>query len=309
MSPADPEPQSGRCVPERRFRGEKRKRFHELGFRNGRRRRLPLSAVIKTFLRLFGLFQIGRREVMKLSVVRNDVCLRSLPEPLDGLRILHLSDFHFDLVPELADVVAGLLEEVACDVCVMTGDYRESLTMTGERGVHLAAGIAERYVGQVPVYACLGNHDLWHDQEILEKAGIRMLVNEHAVYERDGARLYFCGVDDPGYHRTDDFAAAYEGVPEGACSVALVHSPCAYARAAAAGASLMLCGHTHGGQICLPGGIPILSHSKCPRRMIAGTWKYGSMQGYTSRGIGANAVPVRFFCRGEIVIHTLHKKV
>ena len=74
---------------------------------------------------------------------------------------------------------------------------------------------------------------------------------------------------------------------------------------AALDASLLLNGHTHGGQICLPGGVPITLDARCPRQMGAGAWAYGDMQGYTSVGAGSCIVPVRLNCLPEVVLHHL----
>jgi uncharacterized protein len=68
----------------------------------------------------------------------------------------------------------------------------------------------------------------------------------------------------------------------------------------------MLSGHTHGGQICLPGGIPITLDSVLPRHMGSGPWRYHDLTGYTSVGVGSSVVPVRFNCLPEIVLHHLH---
>ena len=67
----------------------------------------------------------------------------------------------------------------------------------------------------------------------------------------------------------------------------------------------MLSGHTHGGQICLPGGIPLTLDSALPRRLGAGAWTYHGMDGYTSLGAGASIVPVRCNCPPEICLHEL----
>jgi hypothetical protein len=67
----------------------------------------------------------------------------------------------------------------------------------------------------------------------------------------------------------------------------------------------MLCGHTHGGQICLPGGYPLTWDARCPRRLAAGAWSYGGMAGYTSVGAGSSVVNARLNCLPEITIHRL----
>ena len=79
-----------------------------------------------------------------------------------------------------------------------------------------------------------------------------------------------------------------------------------YRKAAHFGFNLLLSGHTHGGQICLPGGFPITLDSVLPRSMGAGAWKYQDMIGYTSVGAGSSVVPVRFNCPPEITLHHLH---
>jgi hypothetical protein len=95
-------------------------------------------------------------------------------------------------------------------------------------------------------------------------------------------------------------------VPSEAFSVLLSHTPEIFRQAAHAGFNLLLSGHTHGGQICLPGRIPIILESRLPRSMGSGPWVYGDLSGYTSVGVGSSIVPVRFNCPPEITLHHLH---
>ena len=88
-------------------------------------------------------------------------------------------------------------------------------------------------------------------------------------------------------------------------NIALVHSPELVHQAAEAGASLYLTGHTHGGQISLPGGRPILTNLATGQRFASGQWRCGSMLGYTSPGVGVSGLPVRFNTRGEVTVITL----
>jgi predicted MPP superfamily phosphohydrolase len=88
-------------------------------------------------------------------------------------------------------------------------------------------------------------------------------------------------------------------------SVLLSHTPEIYRQAAHADFNLLLSGHTHGGQICLPGSIPIILDAVLPRRMGAGAWQYHNMTGYTSVGAGSSVVPVRLNCPPEITLHCL----
>jgi predicted MPP superfamily phosphohydrolase len=239
--------------------------------------------------------------------VEREVWLPDLPRAFDGFRILHLTDFHFDYTPELAEIVREKLKGAEFDVCVLTGDYRgedygpyeESLTAL--ETVRSALGDA--------VYAVLGNHDSIEIMLRLPEMGIRGLVNEAVWLERSGERILLAGVDDGHWYRTHDFAALRPQMEEAEVTVLLSHTPELFREAAVAGADVMLSGHTHGGQLCLPGGFPLVAHVKnTPRAMIRGAWRWGSMQGYTSRGAGTSSIDCRLFCPGEISLHVLRVK-
>ena len=267
------------------------------------RRKLNEFYWCEGLLRWTGLYKSGHQRMIRPVAVEDEIPVPSLPQAFDGLRVLHLSDLHFDLEPKLVEVATELVSRLSFDVCLMTGDCRDRLSHGGDAGVEMAIRFL-RGLG-APVYLCLGNHDLISDARRIRGGGITLLINEGTFLERKGERLYLCGVDDCGYFRTDDFDAAFETVPNGACAIVLSHDPEGYRKAADHGAALMLSGHTHGGQLCLPGGVPLFTHSRCPRRMVAGAWSYGDLQGYTSRGLGGSRVAARLFCDGEIAVHTL----
>ena len=126
-----------------------------------------------------------------------------------------------------------------------------------------------------------------------------------AVSTRHGARVHVAGVDDPHFFQTDDLERALAGRPDGAFSLLLSHSSLLHPRAEAAGVRLMLSGHTHGGQFCLPGGLSLLNNTRSPRRLLKGAWRHGNLHGYTSRGIGCTGLPLRFNCPPELVVHIL----
>ncbi|MGB3390432.1 MAG: hypothetical protein WBA88_20910, partial [Pseudaminobacter sp.] len=92
-------------------------------------------------------------------------------------------------------------------------------------------------------------------------------------------------------------------------SVLLSHTPEIYRQAAHAGFDVLLAGHTHGGQICLPGGVPITLDAKLPRAMGAGAWIYNDMVGYTSVGAGTSIVAARLNCPPEITLHQFVRKL
>jgi predicted MPP superfamily phosphohydrolase len=130
----------------------------------------------------------------------------------------------------------------------------------------------------------------------LEAMGIRMLFNECEPIVRGDQTIYLAGIDDPHFYQTDDIKKAAASIPKGAFSVLLSHSPETYAQAEDEGFALMLAGHTHGGQLCLPGGVAIKLEAVLPRRMGAGAWRHKKLSGYTSTGAGTSLLPVRLNC-------------
>jgi len=139
----------------------------------------------------------------------------------------------------------------------------------------------------------------------LEDMGITMLLNEAVPLRRGGDRLHLAGIDDAHYYRVDNMEKAAAQIPDGEASILLSHTPEIFRQAAHAGFDVLLCGHTHGGQICLPGAIPITLDSALPRSLGSGAWKYHEMLGYTSVGAGSSIVAVRINCRPEITLHRL----
>ena len=153
----------------------------------------------------------------------------------------------------------------------------------------------------------LGNHDTIRMVPALEAMGIRILLNECEAITRDDQRIFLAGVDDAHFYRMDNIEKAALPIPGGGFSILLSHTPEIYRQAAHAHFRLMLSGHTHGGQICLPGSIPITLESALPRWMGAGAWQYNDMAGYTSVGAGSSVVPVRLNCPPEITLHCLRR--
>jgi predicted MPP superfamily phosphohydrolase len=266
-----------------------------------------LHRIIRNTLKAAGLYWRGHRNALAVRVNVQELPCPDLPEEFDGFRLLHISDTHIDGNPELIDILIRLIEPLKYDACVITGDFREGTfedyEMPARRMVDLCRHI------KTGVFAILGNHDAIEMVSALEEGGIRMLLNEHVVLERGGATICLAGVDDPHYYETDNLDKALEGVPENSFKILLAHSPEIARKAAFAGINLYLCGHTHAGQICLPGGRPLLTNSKCPRKLHSGLWEFEGMTGYTSRGAGTSSVAVRFNCPPEITVHTLRRKL
>ena len=265
----------------------------------------PGQSVIRAVLKLTGLYWRARRNAGRVIVRQNDIAFKELPPRFDGFTILHLSDLHVDMSEAAMQRVCELVGGLRYDLCVLTGDYRGKTFGPFEAALDGVARVRSHLEG--PIYGVLGNHDTIRMVPALEAMGIRMLLNECELIARDDQRIYLAGVDDAHFYRMDNIEKATMRIPDGAFSILLSHTPEIYRQAAHAHFNLMLSGHTHGGQICLPGSIPITLESALPRRMGAGAWQYNDLTGYTSVGAGSSVVPVRLNCPPEITLHRLRR--
>lgn len=262
-----------------------------------------LPRLLHLALRLCGLRERGRRNTLSIDLQRQEIALRRLPAAFEGLQLLHLSDLHLDVGSSFVAALIERVRGVPHDLCVLTGDFRFRTCGPVDAAMQALAALRPHLAPQV--FAVLGNHDTIRMVPILEALGIRVLMNESARIERGGQALYVAGIDDAHYFKTHGLHKAADDIPDGACSLLLSHTAEPYRQAVHCGFELMLCGHTHGGQICLPGGIPILTESTAPRAMARGLWQHGTMQGYTSVGCGSSLLDVRFNCRPEVTLHRL----
>ena len=267
--------------------------------------KLPLDAFVAFALAATGLSRRARANHLAPQLVECSWKIPRLPAGFAGFRMLQLSDLHLDLDAEFTDSLIDRLNGVECDAIVVTGDFRNS-TRTDFGPSILEAQRLLATLPAVPRFGILGNHDFVEQRPHLEAAGLPMLLNEAAFVEREGQRLWFAGIDDPHFYKTHDLAAASATIPEGACTVLLAHSPEIADELSDDRFDLVLCGHTHGGQLCLPGGrwlhVPIKNQ---PRERIRGAWERSGTQGYTSVGTGSCGVPARLNCTGEFTLHTL----
>jgi predicted MPP superfamily phosphohydrolase len=262
------------------------------------------QAIIRTVLQLTGLYWRARRNTARVVVRRNDIVSTRLPPRFDGFTILHLSDLHVERNEAAMRRVGELVADLNYDLCVLTGDYRFRTWGPFQAALDGVEQVRRHLKG--PVYGVLGNHDTIQMLPALETMGIKMLMNECEVLARDTQRIYLAGVDDAHFYRMDNIEKAALAIPDGAFAILLSHTPEIYRQAAHAQFALMLSGHTHGGQLCLPGSIPIMLEAAMPRRMGAGAWRHHGMSGYTSVGAGSSVVPVRLNCPPEITLHRLN---
>lgn len=258
-------------------------------------------------LKLTGLAPRARRNCMRYQVNQRTFRIKNLPTVFHGLRILHLSDIHADAIPDQGHALTMLLHGLhgSYDLCVLTGDYRFQTSREYDTSLERLAPLLQPISCPFGMIGILGNHDFLEMVPGMEALGVRMLVNESLGLERDGHRLWIAGTDDPHFYAAHDMAKALADVPADGPVILLCHSPEAYQEAALSGVDLYLCGHTHGGQLCLPGGLPVVTNAPVPRQFVSGPWASDRMQGYTTRGTGASGIPARLNCPPEVAIHTL----
>jgi uncharacterized protein len=259
--------------------------------------------IIRIALRMTGLYWRARRNAERVHVKHNEISFPGLPPLFDGYTILHLSDLHVDLSEGAMQHLIGLTNGLRYDLCVLTGDFRGNTFGPFEAALNGMARVRDHISG--PVYGVLGNHDTIRMVPGLEAMGIRMLLNECDTITRGDQRIWLAGIDDAHFFRVDNIEKAGAEIPADEFSILLSHTPEIYRQAAHADFNLLLGGHTHGGQLCLPGSIPIMLDAVLPRRMGAGAWRHHTMVGYTSVGAGSSIIAVRLNCPPEITLHHL----
>ncbi|MGB0694983.1 MAG: metallophosphoesterase [Rhodospirillaceae bacterium] len=265
----------------------------------------PLTSAV---IQASGLKNRGIRNALDVQLRHQDLTVPRLPEALEGFTILHLSDLHFGTLPGLEEKALSLLAGVEVDLVALTGDVQTygkptPPEITPWLGA-LKAGIQSRFGW----FAVLGNHD-GHDMvPALEQLGMTVLVNEQTTLRDGDHSIALTGVDDVNRFYTPEAETALRALPEGDLRIALVHTPDMATMAAEIGAEVYLCGHTHGGQICLPGGKPVFVSLDTHKELAVGPWTKGSMAGHTSSGLGVGVPPVRFNCRGEAVVIRLTRR-
>ncbi|WPB81876.1 metallophosphoesterase [Archangium violaceum] len=238
---------------------------------------------------------------------RRVVRVEGLPPALDGYRIGQISDVHCGPhVPEkrVAAWVARL-NALELDLVTVTGD----LITHGSSHVEDVARALGGLRAKDGAFACMGNHDYFTDGEYLvrqlEHHGLTVLRNEGTVIERNGASLYVAGVDDTWTSR-DDLPRALRARPEGAPTVLLAHDPDLFPEAQARSVELTLSGHTHGGQLGVP-GVPQLSLARFMTIWTAGLYRRGRSWLYVNRGVGTTGPPARLGAPPELAVITLRR--
>jgi uncharacterized protein len=244
-----------------------------------------------------------------LVVARLDVHITGWPHDLAGFRVGHLSDTHCDSDRAVARAhrAAMLLKAQTPDVVFLTGDY---ITTDPHRWSAAAANaLAPLASNGCRVFAVMGNHDGWagdpaHVQECLENRGFSVLLNQSAALD-SARRVWVVGLD----YRCDDRqnpSRALRGVPADAIKLLLIHEP-DYADECPPGFSLQFSGHSHGGQVRIPGLPPLLAPTY-GRTYSEGLQAAKFHRVYTTRGVGVVGPKFRLFCPPEVALIRLFPK-
>ncbi len=253
-----------------------------------------------------------------LEVTRLTIPLPGWPTVLNDLTVAHISDLHVGpyVRPEDVAQVVRRVNALKPDLIILTGDFVYRSASYAAPCAQALASLQARY----GVYAVLGNHDIWTDADEvaarLSRVGITVLRNERRGLRIGQARLWLLGIEDLGYtgfrgSSFGDFRAIWQravtalrdlltGIPDEEPRLLLVHNPDFAEMLPQGRIDLVLCGHTHGGQVRFPLIGPPILPSSLGQKYAAGLVRGPSAPVYVNRGIGVIWPPIRLNCRPEI---------
>jgi predicted MPP superfamily phosphohydrolase len=251
----------------------------------------------------------------ELDIVERPIAINNLPTSFHGFRIVQFSDIHLDeyTEPFFLERIVRRVNVLAPDLVLLTGDFITHGALTFIAGGHALHRCAEILATLTAPQRCavLGNHDVAFSGPTVIKAltahGTPVLVNQHLPVERNGDRLWLCGVDDPGYSRPN-LDLAIPAKPDGPV-ILMAHEPdfadevIAHPRGHLV--DFMLSGHSHGGQVRLPFLGPLIL-PPMGLKYPEGLYRFNKMQLYVNRGIGTVGLPFRLNCPPEITVITLN---
>ncbi|MEQ8762497.1 MAG: metallophosphoesterase [Planctomycetota bacterium] len=249
-----------------------------------------------------GFERVYARQLLgtKVHIERVKVGMPTWSASSNRIAIAHLSDIHLGPIVGRRSI-AHLLDQVAArrpDVVCLTGDYVNHRPEEIER----YEGLLDRVKPRLGTFAVLGNHDHYAGKgeriaRFLESQGVQVLTNRNVTLETPAGPLQIAGLDDLHYG-SPNFDDALEGTDASHPRILLSHHPDAFPEAKRRGVDLVLSGHTHGGQICLPWIGPILKHSR--HGYHGGYFQEDGSHLFVSRGLGAVVLPIRFRCAAHV---------
>ncbi|HET7550605.1 MAG TPA: metallophosphoesterase [Gemmatimonadaceae bacterium] len=276
-------------------------------------RLLLLAAFVVLLAAMIYFVIIAPRRLRRTDI---EVAIPGLAPEFDGYTIAVLSDLHYGGVfrpRSHAQRAAAIARSADPDLVALLGDYGVSVgrftrltRYMYDRGMRELGPILKSIGARDGMLAVLGNHDYdtggWRVVRWLSSIDAGVLLNQAALLERNGAKLAIGGVRDPHYARVDP-EGGFSHAPPDAPRILLSHTPDAITLLSpAARPALVLAGHTHGGQVVLPFVGALSRHSRiCGRRTASGWIPDAPFPLYVTTGVGV-AIPVRAWCRGEVLI-------
>ncbi|MFL5383760.1 MAG: metallophosphoesterase [Longimicrobiaceae bacterium] len=278
--------------------------------REGGRVAVGIAAAALATLALWGYAGTRRLVVRPL-----ELAFDGLPEGLDGMRIVQLSDLHVGPHTRRRHLarVMDAVRAAEPDLVVLTGDQVDDYPRDVEPLGSAFGGLA----APLGVIAIAGNHDVyagWGEvRRGMEALGWRVLVNEAVPLERGGSHLWVAGTGDPargalrgGMDATPDVGRTLAGVPPGAFAIVLAHNPALWPELAARGVPLTLSGHTHYGQLAIPRlgwslASPFLEHAMGLHTRNGATL-------YINPGTNYWGIPMRVGTPPEVTVVTLRRR-
>ena len=241
-------------------------------------------------------------------VSETDIFIRDLPQAFEGFRITQLTDIHHSRILGISEVrrMVNLAQQTKPDMFVLTGDY----STTYRRYIEPCAEALSALSATEGVWAVLGNHDHYTDPELttraLQRHHIAVLNNAHTTLQRRSESLQLSGIDDWSWNATD-WPRAFSGLKTNAATILLSHQPAVLDFEQTKNVSLILSGHTHGGQLNFPFlGAPARLFTQ-DLRYARGLFQRGETQLYVSTGTGVIGLPLRFGVRPEIAVLRLRR--
>jgi uncharacterized protein len=216
------------------------------------------------------------------------------------VRVVHISDLHCDARPRLEERLPEIIAAERPDLIVFTGD-----SVNSPEGLPVLRKLLPRLAQVAPTFAVRGNWDIWYGggEELFGGTGVRELNGAAVRVEAAGTSLWVAGA---AFGSTEKIAEALKGVPPGAFTILLYHTPDEILDVAATGRVDLYCaGHTHGGQVALPFYGALVTLSKFGKRYESGLHRERDTWLYVNRGIGMEGGPaprVRFLARPEVTV-------
>ncbi|GEK30011.1 phosphoesterase [Kurthia zopfii] len=269
-----------------------------------------MKKLLKIILILCAIFVFYFANNSWLQTSKYNLSLKKLPEKMDGLKVLQISDLHDSKFGENHEKLIEAVKKEKPNIIVITGDVIDSHNYKLARSLSAIKG----FVDIAPTYFVNGNHEIATNkvaeiQQSLGSAGVIVLNNEAVDFEFNGSKISIVGIDDPlaGIKTDDMLAKALHNVPYNRFKLLLAHRSENASNYAKYGIDLAYTGHAHGGQVRIPGLGGMIDHQgRFFPRYLEGVEKTGELTQVISRGLGNSLFPLRVFNRPEIVSTTLH---